>query len=56
MSGKNNIGRCGVRAREAVERECVCEGGSGLLGGWKWRGVSRGAWSVSRDAWSGGIA
>ncbi len=35
----NIIGRCGVRAREAVEREereerkCVCEGGSGLLEG-----------------------
>ena len=32
----NIIGRCGVRARETVEREereCVCEGGSGLLEG-----------------------
>ncbi len=39
MSGQNNIGRCGVRAREAVERESVCvrvgacEGGSGFLWG-----------------------
>ncbi len=27
----NIIGRCGARAREAVERECVCEGGSGYV-------------------------
>ena len=38
-----------MRAREAVERKCACEGGSGLLG--RVEVVRSESWRVERESW-----